>query len=211
MASLDTIVTGLGPVKRHVRLAAEEIVRACPYPIYFWWGAPGRGTGDHAKGLAVDIMNYSLGGGVNSPGPERREVQNFVKGYALKHRVRLGLTYVIADRQIASDESDPDWSWRRYTRSDPHTNHVHMSFKAEHTYHPPTEEEDIVASLDDLREVIQEELLAVWDRKFLEYVDNDGNAVRDPRTVADTLYLTQMEVHQLKAAVAALTAKVEQG
>jgi hypothetical protein len=37
----------------------------------------------------------------------------------------------------------------------------------------------------------------IWGKKFLEYVDQDGNNKRDPRTVADILYLTNEAVVRL--------------
>lgn len=150
MGDWSKIATSIGNVKPWVRSAAIEIVTACPWQIHFVWGYPGRGTGDHARGLALDLMNYAFGGGVDSPGAERRYVQDWVKSYVMKHRVRLGLdgesAYIIADRQIASDESDPDWTWRSYTGDDPHTNHTHLSFKSVHTYHPPPVEDDMASS-----------------------------------------------------------------
>lgn len=172
MGDWSKVVTDLGPVKSWVRSAAIEIVTACPYQIYFAWGAPGRGTGDHARGLALDLMNYAYGGGVDNPGPERRHVQDWVKTYVMQHRVRLGLdgpaAYIIADRQIASDESNPEWTWRRYTGTDPHTNHVHHSFKASHVYRPPTTSEDwlmgaredILAAISSLRLGVDQEMSA---------------------------------------------------
>lgn len=36
-------------------------------------------------------------------------------------------SYVIHERKIASAKSDPPWSWRPYTGSDPHTSHPHIS------------------------------------------------------------------------------------
>lgn len=36
-------------------------------------------------------------------------------------------SYVIHERKIASVNSDPPWSWRPYTGSDPHTSHPHIS------------------------------------------------------------------------------------
>lgn len=141
MASWDDIRTSLGEkAKPWVVAAAHEIVEACPYPIYWAWAWPGNGvSGDHPKGLALDLGNRDLGGGTTSTaGPERRAAQNWVKGYCLEHHARLGLTYLIADDEIASDASDPDWTWREYDGTNPHTDHVHLSFEARWTYRPPT-------------------------------------------------------------------------
>lgn len=177
MGSVAKVKSDLGPVKTHVERAAEEIVTVCPYQIFWWWGAPGRGTGDHAQGLALDLMNYA-DGTTARPGPERRAAQNWVKAYVLKNRVRLGVTYVIADRKIASAISNPQWSWRTYTGSDPHTNHVHTSFKASHIYRPPVvpkppEDEvtpaDRKAIADDVVKALAPKLDAILARDQAQY------------------------------------------
>jgi hypothetical protein len=136
MPSMDTVVTDLGPVKAHVRPVAAEV--AGRWTLYFIWGAPGRGTGDHADGLALDFMAYDHGGGVDDPGPIRGWIGNQIASYLVDQRRRLNITYVIWNRRIASARSSPDWSWRGYDGDDPHTNHVHVSFEAIGTYQPPT-------------------------------------------------------------------------
>lgn len=206
MADPAKVVTSIGAVKPHVRAAYLEIIRAIPASLqpYFAWGYPGRGTGDHSRGLAVDIMNYSLGGGVNNPGPERRALQTFVKTYALTHHTRLGMTYIIADRRIASEASSPDWTWRTYTGKDPHTNHVHMSFKSSHTYRPlpvkpPTQDEEdamtqaeftafLKVALDDpdVKRKVGDAILA---RLYLEYPPGTGaGGERLQTTVAGAIF-----------------------
>lgn len=72
---------------------------------------------------------------------------------------------------------------------------------------PPKEEEDIVASLADLEKLLTERLPEVWDRKFAEYVDADGNGKRDPHTVADTLYLIQADQERIKEALRRLVSE----
>ena len=141
MPSLDTVVTGIGPVKAHVRPVAAEI--AARWVLYFIWGAPGRGTGDHARGLALDFMTYELGGGVNAPGPPRDWIGNQIAAYVLANRVRLNVAYIIWNRRIVSAKSG--WKWRAYTGSNPHIDHVHVSFKASGTYQLPPEEDDMAA------------------------------------------------------------------
>lgn len=165
MGSVAKVKTDLGPVKTWVERAAEEIVTACPWQIWFWWGAPGRGTGDHAKGLALDLTTHD-GGTVNNPGPLRNKVGDWVATYAVRDHVRLGLTYVIWNRRIASAASNPKWSWRAYTGSNPHIDHVHMSFETSHIYRPPAGEddwlmgarEDILAAIAAVRAGIDQEM-----------------------------------------------------
>lgn len=204
MGSVAKVKTNLGPVKPWVERAAEEIVTACPQQIWFWWGAPGRGTGDHAKGLALDLTTHD-GGTVNNPGPLRNSVGDWVANYALKHRTRLGLTYVIWNRRIASEASSPDWSWRRYTGSNPHTDHVHMSFKSSHTYRPPVvvkpptqDEEDAMTQAEfttflkvalddpDVKRKVGDAVLA---RLYLEYPPGTGaGGERLQTTVAGAIF-----------------------
>lgn len=149
--SLPNVVTSIGPVKAHVRPVAEEIAQR--WVVYFIWGAPGRGTGDHAQGLALDFMTYDLGGGVDNPGPLRDGIGHAIASYVLANRVRLNVTYVIWQRKIASAASNPPWSWRTYTGSNPHIDHVHVSFEEDGTYHPPEDDDMTPEQAKQLREV----------------------------------------------------------
>ncbi|MBM7788844.1 hypothetical protein [Tenggerimyces flavus] len=153
MGSIDLVKTSLGSVKPWARSAADELVTDCPWQVWFWWGAPGRGTGDHAVGLAVDLTVHD-GGTVNDPGPLRKFVGDWIAARALADHERLGLTYVIWFERIASPLSNPPWSWREYDGSNPHVDHVHLSFKTEHTYQPPEDDmptvQEIAKAVADL-------------------------------------------------------------
>jgi hypothetical protein len=145
---LPNVITNIGNVAQHVGKAAEEFAHR--WTIYFMWGYANK-PGDHGKvpALALDLMVYELGGGVNSPGPRRMAMGDEMAAWAIRHRVRLGLTYVIWNRRIASANSNPDWSWRPYDGSNPHIDHPHLSFKASHTYKPaPGEEDDMFSDAD---------------------------------------------------------------
>ncbi len=61
---------------------------------------------------------------------------DFMQGFGLdlgalaeqvRQRKNPDLKYVIYNRRIASASSNPPWSWRTYTGSNPHTDHVHVS------------------------------------------------------------------------------------
>lgn len=178
MPSLDSVIT-LGwtaAIRAHHREfiipAITEILSRFG-PIYFLWG-PGRdGTnGHHSQGRAVDISILAKGAGpvstwVDRPGPARPSVGNQVAAYALKNRTRLNIDrdggYIIWNRRITSAASSPPWSWRPYTGTNPHTDHVHISFAATGVYHAPepTEDEDmatygpqILAAIKTLGDVI---------------------------------------------------------
>lgn len=44
-----------------------------------------------------------------------------------KSREHTRISYIIWQRRICSDRDN--WAWRPYTGQDPHTNHIHISFK----------------------------------------------------------------------------------
>lgn len=154
MGKLSSVVTDLGTLKLHVEPVVEEIVTITPESLYFIWGAPGRGTGDHKRGLALDFMTYELGGGVNSPGPRRDWIGHSIAKYVIANRVRLNVSYVIWNRRIASAASNPPWSWRAYTGSNPHIDHVHVSFEPTGIYQPPVQEDPDVTP-EDIEKIAQ--------------------------------------------------------
>ena len=166
------VVTSLGSVRTHTRRVAEEITQLFQ-PIYFVWGIGP--TGEHAQGRALDFMNYELGGGVNSPGPIRLAFGQKIADYLWANRKRLGVWYVIYNGKIIST-TYPNSGWRTYTGSNPHRDHVHVSFASNPpAYKPPATPEppkewDELASKKDIkdayREVLREELNriveAIW-------------------------------------------------
>lgn len=149
---LPNVVTELGPVQSHVRPVAEEI--ASRWALYFIWGAPGRGTGDHALGLALDFMTYEYGAGVDHPGRRRDDIGHAIAAYVLANRVRLNVTYLIWMRKIASAASNPPWSWREYDGDNPHVDHVHVSFAEDGPYQPPPTQEDDVPTAQEIAKAV---------------------------------------------------------
>jgi len=118
----------LGAVQPHVRLALNEIGGAFGIKNIGGFRA---GDLDHGRGLAGDVMVDNAGG--KAKGDQ-------VAAYAYANRERLGLTYIIWWMRIAS--ASRGWTWRAYspiTNSGDyrHEKHVHLSFKAIHTYRPP--------------------------------------------------------------------------
>jgi hypothetical protein len=169
MPSLDSVVTELGALREHVRPVAREIAER--WVLYFIWGAPGRGTGDHARGLALDFMTYELGDGVDDPGPRRDWIGHQIAAYVLANRKRLSVTYLIWNGRIASAASNPPWSWRAYTGSNPHIDHVHVSFRFTGIYTPPpTPEDDDMITTEDVENIAQRAAQLVWD----EHLDDEG-------------------------------------
>ena len=104
----------LGPVKPWVKTAAEEIGTEFNVAIVYGYG-PGSVSGsDHPKGLALDFMTSSKAKG------------DAIAAYAISNADRLGITYVIWYRRIWENGA-----WKAYHgSSNPHTDHVHISFSA---------------------------------------------------------------------------------
>lgn len=199
------VVTGIGPVRDHVAPVAIEIAER--WPLNFVWGAPGRGTGDHARGLALDFMTYELGDGVDEPGPVRDWVGSQIAAYVLANRRRLNVSYVIWRRRIASAVSEPPWSWRPYTGDNPHTDHVHVSFRFAGTYTPPpTVEGEDPMTPEEIEQVAQRSAELVWFERL-------RNPAASPEAVpphaSAYLVATANEIDGLKDRLEAIEQKLE--
>lgn len=150
--ALDDILTTWRPVKPHVAPVVSEI--CATRHVYFVWGmdrSSGR-TGDHPRGLALDFSVLDRGAGVKNPGPARPKLGDAIAAYLIRHRKRLNVRYVIWSRRIASAQSNPPWAWRAYEGKSPHTDHIHVSFNDEGTYHPP--EDDMPTAREVAKEVL---------------------------------------------------------
>jgi len=97
----------------HVRAAAAEIRDRFGITNIGGWRATGSvSNSDHPKGLATDVMTV-----LKAPA---------VADWAIANATRLSITYVIWNRQIWY----PGKGWSRYTGPSPHTDHVHISYRA---------------------------------------------------------------------------------
>lgn len=118
---------GLGPVKPHVRQAAEEIAQQFGVRNIGGYATSGHIPGsDHYTGLALDVMtgsNVALGNRVNQ--------------WALTQGVRrFGVKYTIWQRKYNEVRGNGQVNTEPYTGSNPHTGHVHISFNAGVTVFP---------------------------------------------------------------------------
>lgn len=108
-------VTGnykLGAVRAHVRAAANELGPKFGIKTIGGWRVST--SGDHPLGLALDFMTTT---------------GQALADYLVANHVRLKITYVIWNRRIWN-VARADEGWRTYTgTSNPHTDHVHASFK----------------------------------------------------------------------------------
>lgn len=132
MARKVKLQTSLGNVREHTLQVFEEI--AAKWPIYFAWGIGP--SGEHAEGRALDFMGFE-GGTVQKPGPIDSKKLREIADYLWAHRKRLGVWYVIYNRQIISMTYESQ-GWRKYNGSNPHVDHVHVSFYNGVTYKPPS-------------------------------------------------------------------------
>lgn len=112
-----------------VRLAALEVDKR--YPRHEWTSTyPGHGENSAKGAYAVDFMCNKSDG-------------DKIAAYVWKNRKRLGVRYVIWDREIISETSSTPNRWVRYFNggssnpSKAHTNHVHVSFYTNRKYSPP--------------------------------------------------------------------------
>lgn len=101
----------LGPVKAHVRAAANELGPRFGIKRIGGWRV--QVDGDHPKGLALDFMTTT-----------GDALANFLVANHAKYKI----SYVIWNRRIWNVRR-ADEGWRKYTgTSNPHTDHVHASF-----------------------------------------------------------------------------------
>jgi hypothetical protein len=108
----------LGPVKDHVRAAANSIGHQFGVKTIGGWRDTGSvANSDHPKGLALDFMIDDI--------PNGASVGQRIVEYAILHGNTLGVTYVIWNRRIWRDGN-----WKAYRGPSPHTDHVHVSFAA---------------------------------------------------------------------------------
>lgn len=109
----------LGAVKPWVKDAAYELGPKFGIKTIYGW-APGKY--DHPKGLALDLMINNI--------PNGRTVGDALAAFALSNAARLQLTYIIWYKRINTLDGR---GWRAYSGDSDHTDHVHLSFKANGT------------------------------------------------------------------------------
>lgn len=121
-----------------VHLCAEEEFWTVA-KIAFLWGRSSGSSGEHPKGLALDFSVLEYGGGVSNPGPARYWMGNKIANWLWANRARLGVWYVIWNRRIISSNrhSYAYNRWVEYRGSNPHTDHVHVSYYSANIYQPP--------------------------------------------------------------------------
>lgn len=108
----------LGPVKPYVAAAAAEIGPRFNIKTIYGW-APG--LYEHPKGRALDFM-------IDTPGLGK-PVGDALAAYVLANAARLNVMYVIWNRRVIwMTGPRASEGWHAYTGTNPHTDHVHVSF-----------------------------------------------------------------------------------
>lgn len=142
-----------------VHLTAEEEYWT-KVKVAFLWGRSNGNSGEHPKGLALDFSVLEYGGGVNRPGPAHPAWGNTIANWLWTNRRRLGVWYVIWNRKIISTNpgSYAYGRWTTYRGSNPHTDHVHVSFYAANIYQPPSQpkEWDEMATKAEIKELVRD-------------------------------------------------------
>lgn len=147
---LRNVHTKLGAVLPHTWQVAQEITGL--WRLYFVWGIGP--TGEHRQGRALDFMTYD-DGTVAEPGPRRDKIGQAIADYLVVNHHRLGVWYVIWKRRIWSINY-PASGWRRYDGTNPHIDHVHVSFINDPPAYVPSGNEDDMANADDVLAAIGE-------------------------------------------------------
>lgn len=107
-------IRGLGAVAPHVKSAAEEI--AAKFRVYNIGGFATSGhisKSDHYTGHALDVMVF-----------KDKAKGDMIQKWVFANWQRLGVKYVIWQRVYYPHPGEGE----TYTGSNPHTDHVHISF-----------------------------------------------------------------------------------
>lgn len=162
--SVDTIVTEIGKVKPWVRPVVNEIANRFG-PLYFVYGYSPTGSGEHPKGRALDFSVLEYGNGEKDPGPARTKLGISISNYIWENRERLNVYYIIWNRRIISTNPTGyaynKWVFYPESASQPHTDHVHVSFNVDGSYTPP----------DDGMEIDDRVTLGEWAKDVLNQED----------------------------------------
>lgn len=108
------MVYDLGPVKAHVRAAAESIGPRFGITVVYGWRAVDAFP-DHPSGLALDYMTSNLGVGAA------------IAQYHIDNSQALAVDYIIHNRRSWNSKRR---TWVAYGGSNPHIDHVHVTYFA---------------------------------------------------------------------------------
>lgn len=123
MATYASVSTQLGGVQPKIKHIAPEVwtqTKLAGHTCYRLYGYPGSGGPEHGSGYAVDFM-------VGHPG--HHDDGQAIRDYVWKHRVRLGLHWVIWEQHVTTAKSGvPRLMEDRGGVTVNHYDHVHAFF-----------------------------------------------------------------------------------
>lgn len=129
--SMASALSQLGKVTGPTRDKAEELwqyMHSRGVDLKRLWGM---GPGDeHGVGRALDLMITGVAGSDDTAG-------DLIASYLWANRKRLGVKWIIWDRNIRSTTPGKSGKWEPYRGKSPHTDHVHVFFGTG-AYVPPT-------------------------------------------------------------------------
>lgn len=108
---------GLGPVKDYVKASADALISKFGIKSAGGWRKSDPFP-DHPSGHAVDFMINDL--------PNGHAVGDALAAYIIQNAKALGVKYIIWNRRSWNPERG---TWANYTGSNPHTDHVHVTWK----------------------------------------------------------------------------------
>lgn len=160
----------LGPVKPHVRAAAESVGPRFGISTIYGWRASDPYP-DHPSGLALDFMTSSMATGTA------------LAQFLIDNAAALGIDYIIWNRRSWNSRRK---TWATYTGSNPHTDHVHATFFAT----PGTGIQNLGLGGADVLPVANpfSETLEKLE-KFFEFVTNRGNWIRASMFIGGLLFI----------------------
>lgn len=158
----------LGPVKPHVKAAADAIIAQFGIKTVYGW-RPADPFPDHPSGLAVDFMINDI--------PNGKAVGDALADYVIKNGVALNVKYLIWYRRSYNIQRG---SWQPYNQpgQPPHTDHVHV------TWNPDNGSGGVVTTpvsnpLDSIKDQVQSIYQAFQTlSKIADWVQKPGNLAR---------------------------------
>lgn len=110
----------LGPVKPHVKAAADAIAAQFGIKTMYGW-RPADPFPDHPSGLAVDFMINDL--------PNGKAVGDALANYVIQNATALNVKYLIWYRR-SWNATRKTWEPYNQPGQPPHTDHVHVTWNA---------------------------------------------------------------------------------
>ncbi len=111
-------------LETHVAAAGDELMRVFGLRTIGGWRAkdpyPDHPGGPNGLGDALDLMTNDIGGPkVSNP------IGDTISSYLIANSARLGVKYIIWNGRSWNSSRK---TWEKYSGSNPHTDHVHVTF-----------------------------------------------------------------------------------